>query len=115
MPPHIDSYSFGSVTIDGTSYDSDLIVCPDGVRPDWWRKEGHGLCPEDLSAVIEVGVELLIVGCGAYGVLKVPETTREWLEGKGIELVALPTGEACERYNELAAGRKVAAGLHLTC
>lgn len=115
MPPHIESYSFGKVTIDGAAYDSDVIVCPDGVRPNWWRKEGHGLHPEDLSAVVDAGVDVLVIGCGSYGVLKVPETTREWLEGKGIELVALPTGEACERYNELAPAKKVAAGLHLTC
>ena len=115
MPPHIDSYRFGTVTIDGERYDRDVIVCPEGVRPDWWRKEGHGLSPEDLSAVVEAGAELLVVGCGAHGLLEVPEATRAWLEGKGIELVALPTAEACERYNGLAPGRKVAAGLHLTC
>lgn len=115
MAPHIDSYAFGKITIDGEVYDRDVIVRPDGVTAGWWRKEGHSLCPEDLNSVIDLAPEVIVIGRGAHGLLTVPEETREQLAAKGIELVELPTAEACERYNLLAGKRKVVAGLHLTC
>lgn len=133
--PHIDSYSFGKITIDGETYDRDVIIRPDGVRASWWRKEGHSLHPEDLASVVtslaparggasadggasahhDLDPEVIVIGCGAYGVMKIPEPTRKWLSERGIELVALPTPAACERYNELSAETRVVAGLHLTC
>ena len=113
--PHIEAYQFGRITIDGETYTRDLIICPDGILTDWWRKEGHSLRPEDLDAVIGLEPEVLIVGCGRDDRLKVPEETRRWITSLGIELIELPTGEACDRYNELAVQSKVIAGLHLTC
>lgn len=116
-PPRIDSYDFGRITIDGETYSRDVIVSPDGVRPEWWRKEGHSLHPEDLSSVLDPPPQVLVIGCGASGLLSVPDETRRWLTEKGIELVDLPTRAACGRYNELSseAGARVVAGLHLTC
>jgi hypothetical protein len=111
----IEAYEFGSITIGGKTYTRDLIICPDGIRTDWWRREGHSLCPEDLDSVIGLDPEVLIIGCGRDGRLKVPDETRSWITRRGIELIALPTREACERYNELEGESKVIAGLHLTC
>ncbi|TET38897.1 MAG: hypothetical protein E3J72_01875 [Planctomycetota bacterium] len=113
--PRIDSYEFGRITIDRKTYTSDVIITPEGVAANWWRKEGHSLHPEDLNAVTAVKPEVLIVGCGASGILKVPDKTRQWISEKGIELIDLPTREACDRYNELSESKNVAAGLHLTC
>jgi len=140
MPPKIEDYRFGSITIDGKQYKEDVIIFPQGVKDGWWRKEGHsldpadldevikdkpeifivgcganGLDPADLDEVIKDKPEIFIVGCGANGAMKVPDSTRKWLENQGIELQAMPSGEACKTYNELAGNKKVAAGLHLTC
>jgi len=104
------------MVVDGRGYTSDCLIFRDTVRPDWWRKEGHKLCTEDLEAVFSARPELLVVGCGAYGVMQVPDEVRQALEEKGIRLETLKTGEAVERFNELsAAGKNVAAALHLTC
>jgi len=111
----IEAYQFGSITISGRTYTHDLIICLDGIRTDWWRKQGHSLCPEDLDSVIGLDPEVLIIGCGRDGRLKVPDETRDWITRRGIELIDLPTPEACDRYNELAGASKVIAGLHLTC
>ena len=46
-PPRIDSCRFGGITIDGEVYTRDVIIRPEGVTANWWRKDGHGLCPED--------------------------------------------------------------------
>ena len=45
--PQIESYDFGRIVIDGEIYIADVIVTPDGVKADWWRKMGHSLCQED--------------------------------------------------------------------
>ncbi|MHC4661426.1 MAG: Mth938-like domain-containing protein [Planctomycetota bacterium] len=113
--PQIESYSFGRIKVSGKAYSSDIIITPAGVIDNWWRKEGHSLHPKDLDAVIAAAPEILVIGCGVSGILKVPAKTRKWISEKGIELIDLPTGEACDRYNELASKKIVVAGLHLTC
>jgi hypothetical protein len=66
--------------------------------------------------VIEAKPSVLVVGCGAYGVMKVPRETRKALLEDNIQLEALKTGQAVDRFNELSqAGANVAAALHLTC
>jgi hypothetical protein len=113
---HIDSYQFGEIVIDGVSYTSDCIILGDCVQPNWWRKQGHLLSAEDLQPVIAAKPSVLVVGCGASGFMKVSEKTRQSLEQHDIQLEALDTHKAIERFNELIqAGVNVAAALHLTC
>jgi hypothetical protein len=111
----IESYSFGQIKIDGQHYTTDVIIYPERVDAGWWRKEGHSLCAEDLRDIIAAKPEVLIIGCGASGVLKIPPQTQDYITSLGIELIALPTGTACRRYNELSKKKRVVAGLHLTC
>ena len=112
--PKIESYKFGEVVIDGQTYHDDVIILPDRVIPSWWRKEGHSLDPVDLTEVVKAKPDIFIMGCGAYGALRVPESTREFLHGKGIRLIAESTAKAVEAYNASEKGN-VACGLHLTC
>ena len=112
---HIDSYSFGHITVDGVEYTSDLILLPDRVAPNWWRKEGHSLSPGDLEAVVDAKPEVLIVGIGANGIMRVPESTVSYLAEHGIELVVERTKQACDAFNALPRERRAAAALHLTC
>ena len=116
MPrPRIESYEFGRIVIDGQAYDADLILLPDRILEGWWRKRGHVLQSADLEAVFDVGPDLLIVGQGAYGRMRVADEARQAVKEAGIEMIALPTDEAVKRYNSLAVDRSVAAALHLTC
>ena len=39
----LENYSFGRLTVDGQERARDLIVLPDRVVSDWWRREGHSL------------------------------------------------------------------------
>ncbi len=113
---HIDSYQFGKIVIDGTGYSSDCVILGDSVQTNWWRKQGHLLAVEDLQPVIEAKPSFLVVGCGASGMMKVSEETRQVLQQQNIELIALDTNDAVARFNELAEkGENVAAALHLTC
>lgn len=111
----IDSYSFGSVTVDGKTYKSDLIIYPDRVDSSWWRREGHALCLEDLEEVLRHKPEVLVIGQGKPGLMKVRPELSERLRQQGIEVFAAPTTRAVRRYNELCGRKKVVAALHLTC
>jgi hypothetical protein len=113
--PQIESYRFGHIVIDGQSYTGDVIVLSDRIIPNWWRREGHALYPEDLDAVFEAAPDVLVVGQGKPGRLRVHAETERALQAAGIELIALPTEKACQTYNELRRQQAVAAALHLTC
>ena len=113
--PHIESYSFGRITIGGATYTSDVIILPDRVLPDWWREKGHSLSVADLEAVFGAKPHVLIVGTGANGRMDVPQATRSALEQAGTELIIERSGDACQTYSRLRADRQVAAALHLTC
>ena len=138
--PSIETYRFGHIVIDGQPYDRDVIILPYRVLGGWWRKEGHAppqvghvLHPDDLKTVFDAMPEVLVVaplaplGVGlwvGYGKMRVaPETHqsrglalgRQALQAASIELVALPTKEACQAYNRLRERRTAAAALHLTC
>ncbi len=116
MAARIVSYEFGKIEIDGKTFTRDVIILPDGVIDGWWRKEGHSLCPEDVSEVIDkYKPEKIIIGKGANGLLKVPTATRRWIENRGIRLVDLPTAAAVDYFNDLPGSARAIAGLHLTC
>jgi len=111
----IDSYNFGQIVINGNKYTSDVIIFPDRVQGDWWRDESHELTLKDISGIIDENPEILLVGTGAPGMMKVlPEVERE-AEARNIQLIVQPTGEACEIYNQLSPTQKVVAAFHLTC
>jgi hypothetical protein len=112
---HIEDFSWGQIVVDGQTYDRDLILLPEGIAPNWWRREGHVLRVSDLDAVFAAKPEVLVVGCGVYRRLRVPRETRKALDKAGIELVVLPTKKACATYEEMVAERRVAAAFHLTC
>ena len=112
----IDSYQFGQIVIDGASYSSDCLIIGDSIQSNWWRKQGHSLSAEDIESVIAAKPSVLVVGCGASGLMEVPSRTQQVLQENDIQLEALDTYKAVQRFNELSqAGVNVAAALHLTC
>jgi hypothetical protein len=111
----IDAYDFGRIVVDGNAFTTDVIIFPDRVMDEWWRKDGHVLHVEDVELIVKEKPEVLIVGTGKYGVMRVSPQTREYIESKGIELIIEPTEKACEIYNEISQDKKVVAALHLTC
>jgi hypothetical protein len=113
--PRIDSYRFGHLVVDGQAYSKDVIILPDKIIAHWWRKESHTLLPEDLEEVLATRPDLLIVGQGAQGRMRITDEARQSLEQAGIDLIAEPTERACETYNAQYEKKVVAAALHLTC
>lgn len=111
----IESYRFGHIVIDGKTYTSDVIIFPDRVQANWWRKEGHRLLPEDLEDVVAEEARTLVVGTGSFGLVEVPSGTLEYLTSKGFEVLVETTPEACQTYNRLSERGQVIGALHLTC
>jgi len=111
----IDSYQFGHIIIDGKRYTSDVIIYPDKIDDHWWRKEGHLLLPEDLKEVVKQNPEVLVIGTGDPGLMRISATTQEWVQSRGIEIRVKPTRSACQIYNQLCKTKKTIAALHLTC
>ncbi|MCS7364439.1 MAG: Mth938-like domain-containing protein [archaeon GB-1867-035] len=115
----IEKYTFGLMIIDGVKYTRDLIILPTGeVKDDWWRIEGHRLHLDDLNVILNLDVlpEVLVIGTGYSGLMKVPKHVVEELRERGIEVIIEQTGVAWKTFNKLLhEGRRVAAAFHLTC
>ncbi len=112
---HIDSYEFGRIVVDGQTFTNDIILLPDRIQDSWWRLEGHRLQVPDVAVVLTAKPEVLIVGQGQPGKMQVDPALARHLQESRIELIELPTAQACTTFNALAGKRRVAAALHLTC
>ncbi len=111
----VEHYSFGKIRLDGKEFDHDVIVYGEIVKK-WWRKEGHRVQVEDVKGLIELRPEVVVIGTGYYGVVKVDRDVIDLLKREGIEVVCENSKKAVEIYNEkLKEGKKVALAIHLTC
>jgi len=111
----IEHYDFGEMIVDGKRYTSDLIIFPGRIKSNWWRREGHKLHIDDLREVINEKPEILVVGTGYSGIMKVPRETIEYVEKEGIKIIVKPTPEAYKIFNDLSKKHNVVGAFHLTC
>jgi hypothetical protein len=111
----IESYDFGRIVIDGRKFGSDVVIFPNRIDGNWWRKERHTLNVDDVKEIVEAKPEVLVVGTGYSGLMKIHPQTEQYLRSSGIELIAAKTEKACKTYNELFKSRRVVAAFHLTC
>ena len=120
MKPHIDGTEFGSITIEGKTYEHDVWITLSGVVKKRKKKlskkvfgTSHILSEEEAKYVYEGGAKRLIFGTGQYGAASLSDEARLFFEKKGCEVEALPTPNAVRLWNE--ATGKVIALFHLTC
>lgn len=111
----IEDYRFGKIIINGQPYNKDLIIFSDRILPNWWRERGHSLAIADLKEVIAAKPQVLIIGTGMYGRIKVPDDVFQNLQSLDIEVIVVRTGKACQIYNHIQAEYDVIAALHLSC
>ena len=115
---HFESFSFGSIQIDGKTYDYDVVLDGGFIRkrhkkPSRQLRSTYGHTPLSLSEKIPWDCRRLVVGTGAQGALPlVPELERE-AERRGVELVSLPTADAIALLGKDSEGTN--AVLHVTC
>lgn len=111
----IESYKFGQIMINGKTYNSDLIIFTDHINNTWWRREGHNLYIEDIQEIINKKPEIIIIGTGFFGLMKVSSDLIKYLESIGIKVIIKTTKDASDEYNKLYKKKKVIAAFHLTC
>ncbi len=111
----IKDCTFGRIKIDGREYTHDVIIYSHHVDSSWWRKEGHLLQVEDIGDILEARPQVLVVGMGQQGCMKIDKEVEDLLRAKSIELRASLTPEACQIHNRLSKTQKVVTALHLTC
>lgn len=111
--------SFGVIEVDGRRYEHDVIVDAGRVRK---RRKGpskalrgrYGHTPLSAAEDIPWGGSRLIVGTGADGQLPITTDVVDEARRRGVELVTIPTEDACELLRDLKPG-DVFAILHTTC
>lgn len=117
--PSIIRLSWGSLETDvGTFRDAKLW--PGGGRGwDWSETGTHhlpGIQPADVEEVLAGGAQVLVLGRGQQGRLRVMDETLEVIEAYGATAEVLRTGAAVERYSQLVEqGAAVGALIHSTC
>ena len=111
-------YSFGSVRVDGVTYDHDLVIDRGKIRK---RKkaalrkfrDAYGHTPLSVAEDIPWRCRRLVIGTGAGGALPVMQEVRDEARRREVDLVVLPTVQAVAALTKAAAGTN--AILHLTC
>ncbi len=111
--------AFGEIEIDGERYDHDVVIEAGQVSKRAKKaskpfRDQYGHTPLSVHEAIPWGGRQLIVGTGMHGSLPITPEVREEASRRRIEIVALPTREACR----LICGRKkkeIYAVLHATC
>jgi hypothetical protein len=115
----VEYHGFGSIAIEGTRYEHDVVLESGAVRkrdkkPSRPHRPGYGHTPLSTDEDLPWSGPNLIIGTGHSGMLPVmPEVGAE-AENRGIELILLPTAEACELLKERDR-EDVCAVLHVTC
>jgi hypothetical protein len=113
-----ERYEFGSIQVDGTTFDHDLVIDRGELRK---RKKGpsrelrsrYGHTPLSIHEDIPWECRRLVIGTGAAGSLPIVDEVVEEADRRGVELVVLPTSEAIEELERSPADTN--AILHLTC
>jgi hypothetical protein len=110
---------FGEIEVEGERYEHDVVIEQGEVskrrkRPSKEYREKYGHTPLSLHERIPWGKKQLIVGTGAHGSLPImPEVLAE-ASRRHVEVVAVPTKEACRLLADLKK-KDCYAILHTTC
>ena len=113
--PVIESYRFGLMKISGVTYTSDLVLLIDHLKSDWRRKTSHKMHIEDIREGLRKKPEILIVGTGYFGRMKIQSDAEKFLQTEGIKLIAEKTVRAYKVYNKLNKSNRVVGAFHITC
>lgn len=78
-------------------------------------KKGHEVALEEIIEAMTESPDVLLVGTGASGLMKVLPEVQQEAETRNIQIITQPTAEACDIYNQLSISQRMVAALHLTC
>jgi hypothetical protein len=116
----IDRTEFGSITVDGETYDHDVVIGLSGgvtKRKKRLSKEQYGtshiISKAEAKSVFEKGCAVIIIGAGQEGNVRLSPEAREYFKKHGCQIVVEPTPRAIKTFNQ---SRTHKIGLmHVTC
>ncbi|MBU5574900.1 MAG: MTH938/NDUFAF3 family protein [Candidatus Aenigmatarchaeota archaeon] len=108
----IDSFYFGTIIIGGKKFTTDIKIYPDGKIVE--KEKSHEITKFDVDDFLMENVEIIIIGNGTAGAVKIDPSVHVAAQVSGIELIIKPTPQAVQEFNKIR-GKKVGAIFHLTC
>ena len=110
---------FGQIEIGGRRYKKDVVIEAGRVRKRKKKaskayRDRYGHTPLSLDEGIPRGGNQLVVGTGAEGRLSIMPDVLKEARRRGVNLVAMPTKEAC-RFLGDRPDDQINAVLHVTC
>lgn len=118
----IDSTEFGSITIDGTAYDHDVLIHLSGEVARRKKKlskkyygTSHIISREEAEYVHEKGCDTLVLGSGQYGNVKLSPEAAEFFARHHCRVILEPTPEAIRTWNKADDKTRTIGLFHVTC
>lgn len=120
MKPHIDDTNFGSITIEGSTLEHDILIRLSGEIVKRKKKlskavygTSHVISREEAKFIYETGAALLIVGSGQEDSVRLSDEAQAYLEKRGCKVELWSTPEAIRHWNR---AKGPTLGLfHVTC
>ncbi len=116
----IEATTFGAITIDGKTYDHDVVIRLSGEVVKRKKKlskkhygTSHVLSKDEAKFVFERGCEQLVLGSGQMGNVRLSPEAEAYFAKKGCRVLLQPTPQAIYLFNRLHA-KKVGL-FHVTC
>jgi hypothetical protein len=120
MKPNIDQTTFGSITIEGTDFEHDVIIRLGGQVKKRKKKlskaiygTSHIVSLNEAKYVYETGADRLIIGTGQYGNVTLSDEANGYFAHKQCQVDLLPTPQAIRTWNETSGS--VIGLFHVTC
>src|SRR5260370_8459942 len=113
-----EAFEFGSIRIDGITYERDVVVDRGEVRERRKKaskpfRDAFGHTHLSVEEKIPWKCRRLVVGTGAQAALPVMDEVKREADRRGVELLSLPTSKAIEALNRET--KNTNAVLHITC
>ena len=116
----IENTTFGSITVDGKTYEHDVLIRLSGEVEKRKKKlskkyygTSHVLSKDEAKFVFERGCNQLIVGSGQMGNVRLSPEAEAYFAKKDCKALLRPTPEAIQVFNN---SRSKKIGLfHVTC
>ncbi len=116
----IDQTAFGEITIDGKTYDHDVVIRLSGEIIKRKKKlskriygTSHVMSKDEAKFIYEKGCKRLILGSGQHDNVRLSPEAEAYFADKDCEVVLQPTPQAIHAFNEEHA-KKIGL-FHVTC
>ncbi len=120
MKPKIQGTNFGSIMINGKTYEHDVLIRLDGRVKKRKKKlskkvfgTSHILSRAEAEYVYEPGAKRLIFGAGQSGMATISDDAMDYFDQRKCEVDVMPTPEALHTWNQSSG--KVIGLFHVTC